>query len=611
MPPRSEASGSSSRSNGYSIYPTDSVQDVADSLGLPPLKDSVAQALAADVEYRVRQVVQDAGKLMRHAKRSQIRTADIDRALRARNIEPIFGFHPTTQGHSTPQAGYPSPVGSSFRRIQTPSAGPLHILADEEIDLDKVLQSGPKISVRPAVGWAAHWLAIEGVQPAIPQNPNFKALGIDRNAALGTAATTNNGPTAANGRASTLPPGGASAVLATGPNQAMAKPLIKHVLSRELQLYFERLTEAILAPPKEADVDPHTSTSTSRGEGGEEGDVTMANGEDEEEKRNERGEQDEQTSGNTVRDAALASLRGDPGLHQLVPYLMQWVGERVASGLRDEEMLSLMLVTINAIVSNPYLGIEPYLNQLLPSVLSILLTSTLGGSSAATTVHRLRTQAGHLLAFIIETFTLSYPTLRPRVARTLLEALDAGTHAHNGRKSRSPGKKPDTAESGHGDEGADEGDGEDDEDEEGGAREKRGPQASMGTKLGAVIGLAKMGKGTVRALLVNDELGGDGEEDSNMLKRLGDWLSHRVKDAGDAKEEDDEIIEVIVEEVRRALYTLGPALAPPSQDPEAEREQVETKAGAFWNQRLGEDVRVRKAILAGLQSSAVVKAEET
>lgn len=87
MPPRSEASGSSSRSNGYSIYPTDSVQDVADSLGLPPLKDSVAQALAADVEYRVRQVVQDAGKFMRHAKRSQIRTADIDRALRARNIE--------------------------------------------------------------------------------------------------------------------------------------------------------------------------------------------------------------------------------------------------------------------------------------------------------------------------------------------------------------------------------------------------------------------------------------------------------------------------------------------------------------------------------------------
>lgn len=529
--------------------------------------------------------------------------------------------------------GYSSPVGASFRRIQTPSAGPLHILADEEIDLEKVLQAGPKISVRPAVGWAAHWLAIEGVQPAIPQNPNFKALGVDRNAAAtagattaGTAATgttaasaaTSNGATLANGRASALPPGGASAVLANGATQAMAKPLIKHVLSRELQLYFERLTEAILMPPKEADVDPVTMAKQQTeskgikdgdGDSGENGDVTMEDGEKGEEDREKKESEEKEgtpsfSSGNTVRDAALASLQGDPGLHQLVPYLIQWVGERVATGLRDEEMLGLMLVTINAIVSNPYLGIEPYLNQLLPSVLSILLTSTLGGSSAATTVHRLRSQAGHLVAFIVETFTLAYPTLRPRVARTLLSALDAGTR-FSSKEGRRSSRSPENGR-GDGDQGEDD---EDDEGEEGNSnRGKKGPQASMGTKLGAVIGLAKMGRGTVRTLLVDDELGAEGEEDSNTLKRLGEWLSKRAKQD---EADDAELVNVLVEEVRRALYTLGPALAPPASDPEAEREQLEKRAGVFWREKLGEDVRARKAILHGLQQSqvAVVKAE--
>lgn len=57
---------------------------------------------------------------------------------------------------------------------------------------------------------------------------------------------------------------------------------MKHVLSRELQLYFERVTSAAT-------------------------------------------DQDE-----AMREAALASLRGDPGLHQLVPYLVQWVAESVS-----------------------------------------------------------------------------------------------------------------------------------------------------------------------------------------------------------------------------------------------------------------------------------------
>ena len=262
MPPRPDAVGSSlprsSTSTALSIYPTDSVQDVAESLGLPPLKESVAATLAADVEYRLRQVVQDASKFMKHGKRSQLRVADIDRALKQRNIEPIFGFHPTTLGKSSISGAYPTAVGSTFRRIQTQS-GPIHVVNDEEIDLDKILDSGPKVGLGPGVGWSAHWLAIEGVQPAVPQNPVLGAAPtIHSSAGNSAAAPIFSSTTHINGASAILTgPGGA-------PGQAVAKPLIKHVLSRELQLYFERLTTAIIDPPREAEVDKQKKSVTAR-----------------------------------------------------------------------------------------------------------------------------------------------------------------------------------------------------------------------------------------------------------------------------------------------------------------------------------------------------------
>lgn len=71
------------------VYPKDSIRDAADALGLSGVRDQVLGALAGDVEYRLRDLLQDAAKYMRHAKRAQLRTSDIDAALRAKNVEPL------------------------------------------------------------------------------------------------------------------------------------------------------------------------------------------------------------------------------------------------------------------------------------------------------------------------------------------------------------------------------------------------------------------------------------------------------------------------------------------------------------------------------------------
>ena len=56
----------------YSHVPEESIDAIASSLGCGALGKGVASALASDVEYRLRQVFQDAIKCMRHSKRTTL-----------------------------------------------------------------------------------------------------------------------------------------------------------------------------------------------------------------------------------------------------------------------------------------------------------------------------------------------------------------------------------------------------------------------------------------------------------------------------------------------------------------------------------------------------------
>lgn len=76
-------------------------------------------------------------------------------ALAARNLEPLWGFAGSSQ--------------LPFKKTATPSGNVYHV-EDEEIDLSKMI----KTEVPPVpreVSFTAHWLAIEGVQPLIKENP--------------------------------------------------------------------------------------------------------------------------------------------------------------------------------------------------------------------------------------------------------------------------------------------------------------------------------------------------------------------------------------------------------------------------------------------------------
>jgi transcription initiation factor TFIID subunit 6 len=102
---------------------------------------------------------------------------------------------------------------------------------------------------------------------------------------------------------------------------------VKHILSKELQLYFERVCAAIM---------------------------------------------DEQNE--NLRAAALSSLRNDPGLHQLLPYFLQFISEKATHGLKNMFVLNQMMELTHALLENGNLFIEPYVSSSIPNTTALELT---------------------------------------------------------------------------------------------------------------------------------------------------------------------------------------------------------------------------------------------
>jgi transcription initiation factor TFIID subunit 6 len=145
----------------------------------------------------------------------------------------------------------------------------------------------------------AHWLAVEGVQPSIPQNPTtneardreFMPKGPNVNPALAAMSS---------------------------PDSTATKPQVKHIVSKELQLYFERVCQGALN-----DESPE------------------------------------------LRSAALASLQQDPGLQQLVSYFVQFIAEKVTHNLKDVFVLTQIMYMTEALTRNEKLNLAPYVCVLI------------------------------------------------------------------------------------------------------------------------------------------------------------------------------------------------------------------------------------------------------
>ncbi|KAK9078158.1 hypothetical protein SSX86_002215 [Deinandra increscens subsp. villosa] len=315
-----------------SIVPKETVEVIAQSLGINNLSPDAALALAPDVEYRMREIIQEGIKCMHHSKRTTLTTDDVDSALSMRNVEPIYGF----------ASGDPL----KFKRAL--GHKDLFYIDDKDVDFKDVIEAPlPKAPLDTSL--FCHWLAIEGVQPAIPENAPVEVI-----AALPETKKSEQ-------KSDELP--------------VDIRWPVKHVLSRELQLYFNRITELAVSMPD-----------------------------------------------SVLFKEALLSLATDSGLHPLVPYFTCFIEDEVSRSLNDFQLLFALMRLVWSLLQNPHIHVEPYLHQLMPPVITCIVAKRLG-NRIADNHWELRDFTAKLVATICKRFGHNYGSLQPRLTKTLVKTL--------------------------------------------------------------------------------------------------------------------------------------------------------------------------------------------
>ncbi|KAI0123947.1 transcription initiation factor TFIID complex 60 kDa subunit [Xylariales sp. AK1849] len=329
------------------LWNPENVKDVAESVGIGNLGDEALRTLSQDVEYRIGQVIIEALRFMRAAKRTTLTVQDIAQALRVLDVEPLYGYdstRPLRYGEASLGPGQP-----------------LFYIEDEEVDFEKLINA-PLPKVPRDMSFTGHWVAIEGVQPTIPQNPSTTE---SRSQEL-------------------LPkgPGANPALPALAGNQgANFKPAVKHIISIELTLYFEKVQSAIL------DDNPDPAVED-------------------------------------LRQAAFESVGSDPGIHQLIPYFINFISNEVTHHMDDIFILRQMMGLTDSLVKNPEIFLDPYASPLSGPVLTCLLGRKLGtenGTDALKEQYQLREFAASLIGKICQKYAASNKMLRPKITRSCLK----------------------------------------------------------------------------------------------------------------------------------------------------------------------------------------------
>eukprot|EP00531_Pseudo-nitzschia_arenysensis_P006944 CAMPEP_0116127472 /NCGR_PEP_ID=MMETSP0329-20121206/6857_1 /TAXON_ID=697910 /ORGANISM="Pseudo-nitzschia arenysensis, Strain B593" /LENGTH=459 /DNA_ID=CAMNT_0003621571 /DNA_START=81 /DNA_END=1460 /DNA_ORIENTATION=+ len=239
---------------------------------------------------------------------------------------------------------------------------------DKKVVLEDYLKSEIKIRPPQEVGLTLHWLAVDGVQPSIPQNPG----------GVGTSTSSANALKRKHPLVHRVEDD-EDEEDASGGDGVQVTQLLPRLLSEELRLYFSRITGAV-----------------------ERGGATPIT--------------------RQQQDTALASLTQDPGLQELIPFMINYVTKNLYKHLGNPEHCRTLIRMAQALLANPHIHLELYLHQLLPAILTMVVAHRL--SSKSFDNHWiLRYEAALCLVQACNLFGEDYATLKARVLKTLSDAI--------------------------------------------------------------------------------------------------------------------------------------------------------------------------------------------
>lgn len=356
------------------------VHDVAEKVGQRLSRSDTSNAnvcpsLAPDAECRVREVLQDARKLMRHGKRNHLNRADVNRALFLRRAEPVYAR--TAHGDAFEQ-----PRGRSD----------VYVPKDADAQLQAEADGAFVPSTPTAPNLVAHWLCVDGQMPNIPENPSPEeqqkaadyasavAPHADDERTAAASARADEGISKPDAEPAPVRTAADRAGLANDEHAARdqsgqnaVRLPVAHALPQEVQLFGEKLAEA-LSKCHDYSKPLH---------------------------------------------AALDALRRERAVTQLAPYLVRFFAQQAAAG---GACASNAISGARALLCNQHVNLAPYLHELIPPILTCAVAKKLVGTR--TVSHwEIRDSAAVALALLVQRYASSHPSIRPRAARTLCKAL--------------------------------------------------------------------------------------------------------------------------------------------------------------------------------------------
>jgi transcription initiation factor TFIID subunit 6 len=329
------------------MFSHNSIRGVGDVLGIKNVSEGALEEISKVAEKRLRILVEDAMQYRKHSNRKQLTRADIDLALRKNNVPPLYGHNST--------------VPQKFKSVQMENKETVYFLKDDVVKLEDVISAPlPPCPVEPT--FTVHWLAVNGKQPSIPQNASAAELREALSKLLGDGNK------------------GKKRLATHGAEANGVKTTVKHVLSREQQRYFEKVTTAVMKTENLSDLDVK------------------------------------------LKQACYTSVRCDEGLHQLTPYFTQFIADGVRNNTRNLPALTCLMQLTECLLKSPYLHVDPYLHQLMPSVLTCIVGKFLCAGPSED--HwGLRQFSCRLIALVCSKYGHAYTNLQPRITKTLVRAL--------------------------------------------------------------------------------------------------------------------------------------------------------------------------------------------
>ena len=349
------------------LLPIESIKVMGESVGISNLNEDAAAWLSEDLEYRLKEIIQNSIKFMSHSKRNQLVCSDVDNALKTKNIEPLYGFD-----------------SSDYIPFRHTSGGgkELFFPAEKEIDLVNLLNSPlPRLPCDTSL--RVHWLAVDGVQPAIPENPPLCT--VDEQHEEASAMSMPNmkkSEPVAHLKDLKFSRKEQNKDVSISSEWSRLKPLQAHSLSLEQQLYYKEITEACIGLSSELKC-----------------------------------------------QEALGSLSTDPGLYQLLPQFTSFINEGIKVNLAKRKLNTLkhLLRMISSLLENSTLSMEKYLHELVPSILTCLVNKQVCPRPEAEDHWSLRDLAAKILARICKKYNNSVNNLQTRLTRMLAQALRNNT----------------------------------------------------------------------------------------------------------------------------------------------------------------------------------------